>query len=88
MESSSFWRESLEDGIYSPSVASAPPVRKGGTGRARYVATAPSATISYQATPHVFVSATYTHFMADQFLKENPPGHDVNYVASWISYRF
>jgi Alginate export len=88
MESSSFWRESLEDDIYSPSVASAPPVRRGGTSRARYVATAPSATISYQATPHMFVSATYTHFMAGQFLKENPPGHDVNYVASWISYRF
>jgi hypothetical protein len=88
LESSSFWRESLEDGIYSPSVGSAPPVRRSGTSRARYVATALSATIAYQPTPHVFVAATYTHFVAGQFLKENPPGHDINYVASWISYRF
>lgn len=88
LESSSFWRESLQDGIYSPSVASAPLVRRGDTSRARYVATAPSATISYQATPHIFVSTTYTHFLAGQFLRESPPSHEVNYVASWISYRF
>jgi hypothetical protein len=87
-ESSSFWRESLEDGIYSPLVAAAPPVRRGEASHARYVATAPSATISYQATRHVFFSTTYTHFLAGQFLKESPPGADVNYVASWVTYRF
>ena len=88
LESSSFWRQSLQDGIYSPSVASAPPVRRGDASHARYVATAPSGTISYQATRHVFVSTTYTHFLAGQFLQESPPSRDVNYVASWITYRF
>ena len=88
LESSLFWRENLQDGIYSPSVASVPPVRRGETSQARYVATAPSATISYQASRHVLVSTTYTHFFTGPFLKESPPGHDVNYVASWVSYRF
>jgi hypothetical protein len=88
LESSSFWRESLQDGIYSPSVAAAAPVRRGDMSQARYVATAPSATIAYQATRHLFVSTIYTHFLAGQFLKENPPGRDVNYVASWVTYRF
>src|SRR5437868_3992220 len=52
-ESSSFWREKLRDGIYDPSVA---PVRLGTVNQARYVATAPSATVSWQATRHTFYS--------------------------------
>jgi Alginate export len=88
LESSSFWRESRQDGIYSPSVAAAPPVRRGDGSQARYVASAPSVTIGYQATRHVFVSTIYTHFMAGDFLRESPPARDVNYVASWVSYRF
>jgi hypothetical protein len=88
LESSSFWRQSLQDGIYSPAVASAPPVRRGNANQSRYVATAPSVTISYQATRHIFVSTIYTHFLAGQFLRDSPPNRDVNYAASWITYRF
>jgi hypothetical protein len=88
LESSSFWRESRQDGIYSPSVAAAPPVRRGDSSQVRYVATAPSVTVGYQATRHVFVSTVYTHFFAGQFLRESPPDGDVNYVASWVTYRF
>jgi len=87
MESSSFWRRSLQ-GIYSPAVASAPLVRRGYNSQSRYVATAPSATVAYQVTRHVFVSTTYTHFLTGPFLKESPPNRDVNYVASWVTYRF
>jgi hypothetical protein len=88
VESSSFWRESLQDGIYSPFVASVPPVRRGDTSQARYVATAPSATFAYQVTSHIFLSVTYTHFLTGQFLRESPPNRDVNYATSWITYRF
>jgi len=88
LESSSFWRQSLQDGIYSPLVAAAPPVRRGNTSQARYVTTAPSLTIGYQIDRHVFVSTIYTHFFAGDFLKQSPPGQDVNYMASWITYRF
>jgi hypothetical protein len=88
LESSSFWRESLQDGIYSPAVASAPLLRRGDSSQSRYVATAPSATMAYQITRHVFVSTIYTHFLTGQFLKESPPNRDVNYVASWVTYRF
>jgi hypothetical protein len=88
LESSSFWRVSLKDGIYSPSVAAAPPIRRGDTSQARYVATAPSATLAYPVTRHIFVSTIYTHFFAGQFLRESPPGRDVNYLSAWVSYRF
>jgi hypothetical protein len=85
MESSSFWRENPGDGIYSPFVT---PVRRGAANRARYVATAPSATISWQATRHTFYSVIYTHFLTGRFLEQVPPNRDVNYLAAWVSYRF
>jgi Alginate export len=84
-ESSSFWRESLHDGIYSAFVT---PIRRGESNSARYVATAPSATISWQATRHVFYSVIYTRFLTGAFFQNAPPSRDVNYVATWISYRF
>jgi hypothetical protein len=85
LESSSFWRENRGDGIYSPFVT---PVRRGVASEARYVATAPSATLGWQATRHTFYSVIYTHFLTGKFLEENPPNRDVNYVAVWVSYRF
>jgi Alginate export len=85
LESSSFWRENLGDGIYSPFVT---PVRRGNASQARYVATAPSATVSWQTTRHAFYSVIYTHFLTGRFLEEALPNRNVNYVAAWVSYRF
>ena len=85
LESSSFWRESLGDGIYSPFVA---PIRRGGASQARYVATAPSVTISWQASRHTFLSTIYTHFLPGRFVQQTPPNRDVNYVSAWLTYRF
>ena len=85
LESSSFWRENLGDGIYSPTVT---PVRFGSVNQARYVATAPSATVAWQATRHTFYSVIYTPFLTGRFLEQAPPNRDVNYIAAWISYRF
>jgi hypothetical protein len=85
LESSSFWRENVGDGIYTPFVT---PLRRGASNQARYVATAPSATISWQATRHAFYSVIYTHFLTGEFLQQAPPNRDVNYAAAWVSYRF
>ena len=85
LETSSFWRENVGDGIYTPFVT---PLRRGASNQARYVATAPSATISWQATRHAFYSVIYTHFFTGEFLQQAPPNRDVNYVAAWVSYRF
>lgn len=85
LESSSFWRESLGDGIYSPFVT---PIRRGEQSRARYVATAPSLSVAWQASRHMTYSAIYTHFLTGGFLRESGPAKDVNYVATWVSYRF
>jgi hypothetical protein len=85
LESSSFWRQNSGDGIYSPFVT---PVRRGTAGQAHYVATAPSATVGWQATRHMSYSVIYSHFLTGRFLDENPPSKDVNYLAAWVSYRF
>lgn len=85
LESSTFWRESLGDGIYSPFIT---PIRRGESNRQRYVATAPSATIGWQVERHVFCSVIYTHFLTGGFFEIAQPNRDVNYVAAWMSYRF
>jgi hypothetical protein len=85
LESSSFWRQNMGDGIYSPFVT---PIRRGDASQARYVATAPSSTISWQANPHISYSLIYTHFLTGEFLQQAMPNRDVNYVATWVSYRF
>jgi hypothetical protein len=85
LESSSFWRESRHDSVYSPFVT---PIRPANPNAGRYVATAPSATVAWQATRHTFYSVIYTHFLTGDFFQGAPPNLDVNYVAAWIAYRF
>jgi hypothetical protein len=80
-----FWRESLEDGIYS---LSGVPLRPGTPSRARYVGSTPSLTAAWKATRHVTVLASYVHVFAGPYLKENPPAKDIDYVTVWIDYTF
>jgi hypothetical protein len=83
LECSSFWRESTHDSVYSPFIT---PIRATGS-NAPYVATAPSVTLAWQANRHLFYSAIYTRFLTGGFFAGSPPDKDVNYIASWISYR-
>jgi hypothetical protein len=85
VESSCFWRESLGEGVYSPFIT---PIRRGESNPKRYVATAPSATIGWQADRHTLFSLIYTHFFAGGFFEIARPARDVNYVAASMSYRF
>jgi hypothetical protein len=78
-----FWRESLDDGIYS---LSGVPLRPGTPSRARYIGSSPSLTAAWKATRHVTVLASYVHFLAGPYLKENPPAKDIDYVTVWIDY--
>jgi hypothetical protein len=64
------------------------PLRRGGSSRARYVATAPSITIGIQMNRHILCSAIFTRFYTGEFFDQSPPNRSVNYVATSISYRF
>ena len=37
---------------------------------------------------HITFVAIYAHFLAEPFLRETGPGEDVDYLTSWLAYRF
>ncbi len=85
LESSTFWRESRFDSAYT---AFNVPLRPPDPTASRYLATAPSATLSWQATRHMFYSIIYTHFFTGSYFLAARPNKNVNYLAVWVSYRF
>lgn len=85
LESSAFWRESRFDAVYT---AFNTPLRPANPNASRYLATAPSATVAWQATRHTFCTVIYTHFFTGDFFQAALPDKSVHYVAGWISYRF
>jgi hypothetical protein len=78
-----YWRESLDDGIYTPGGGV---IYAGNSSLSRFVGTDLSLLVSWQATRHLDLSAAYTHFFAGKFVRQNG-GEDVNYGALWITYR-
>jgi Alginate export len=80
-----FWRESTHDGIYNNGVAL---VRSGTTSEARYVGSMAQAQFFWDIDRHLKFVAIYGHFLASSFLRESGPGKDVDYVTTWLAYRF
>jgi hypothetical protein len=78
------WRQSLNDGIYTPGGSVIFP---GNADFGRFVGMDVSLIISWQATRHLKLSATYTHFFAGAFVHQNG-GEDVDYGAVWVTYKF
>jgi len=80
-----FWRESKHDGLYNNAVAL---VRSGKTSDARYIGSMAQTQFFWDINRHISFAAIYGHFFAGRFLKESGPGDDVDYVTTWISYKF
>lgn len=80
-----FWRESIHDGIYNNAVVL---VRSGKNSSARYIGNQPQVQLEWDVQRHVTVVAVYAHFFAGPFLRESGPGEDVDYVTTWVSYKF
>jgi len=80
-----FWRESLEDGIYS---LAGVPIRPGTPSRSRFIGSTPSLTSSWKVSRHVTVLASYVHFFTGSYLQDNPPAKNTDYVTVWIDYMF
>jgi hypothetical protein len=80
-----FWRESTRDGLYNNAVAL---VRSGKTSNARYIGSMPQMQLLWDIDRHLMFVAMYGHFYAGRFLKETGPGEDVDYVTTWVSYKF
>jgi hypothetical protein len=78
-----FWRESLDDGIYS---LAGVPIRPGTPSRASYIGSSPSVTAVWQVTRHTAILASYVHFFPGPYLQENPPAKAIDYVTVWIDF--
>jgi hypothetical protein len=80
-----FWRESLQDGVYG---FAGNLYKPGSSTRARFIGQQAEVDLNYVLAPHILLRAVYQHFFAGNFLKEVPPGHDVNYATAWFDYHF
>jgi Alginate export len=80
-----FWRESTHDGVYNIGQV---PLRTGTNGGSSYVGSQATVQIEWKIQKHLTWTANYAHFFSGAFLHENLPDKDVNYFASWLSYRF
>lgn len=80
-----FWRESTRDGLYNNAGSL---VRSGRNSTARYIGSQPQAQVEWQIGRHITLAAIYAHFLAGEFLRQSGPGKDVDYVTSWITYKF
>ena len=80
-----YWRESLEDGVYSvPGFL----IRPSDGSRARFVGHRPGTQIRWQVNRHLWFQGDYGIFYAGRFLKETKPGRNLNYWALWAGYKF
>ena len=80
-----FWRESIHDGVYNNAGAL---VRSGKNSTSHTIGNQAQAQLEWNPDRHVTFVVIYTHFFAGQFLKETGPGKDVDYVTSWVTYKF
>ncbi len=80
-----FWRESTHDGIYNNAVAL---VRSGKNSDARYIGSQPQAHLELDVDRHITFVAIYAHFLAGPFLRETGPSRDVDYLTTWLTYKF
>ena len=80
-----FWRENTADGIYGVAVNLS---RTGQESDARYIGSQFQGKLDWQIGRHLAFAAAYAHFFAGEFLKETPPGNDVNYFSAWLTCKF
>ena len=80
-----FWRESIHDGIYNSGLALS---RSGRDGNARYIGSQSQGQLEWDLQRHVKLVAIYAHFFAGPFLRESGPGKDVDYLTTWLTYKF
>jgi len=81
-----FWRTSLEDGVYGLGVNLLVP---GQRNSGRYIGNQPSVGVYWNASRHLSISTAYGHFFVGRFMtRASPPGKPVDYAAVWATYKF
>src|SRR5438093_3720750 len=79
-----FWRQSVNDALYDvPGF----PLRFG-LGGSRYVGAQPGVELFWPVTKHGTLDLNYAYFATGQFLHENPPDKNLQYMGLIFIYRF
>lgn len=80
-----FWRESTRDGIYTiPGML----VRSGRASDARFIGTQLELAVAWQATAELNLSASFSAFDADRFIRETGPARTIEMVSATVNFRF
>jgi hypothetical protein len=80
-----FWRDSNQDGIYGNAVNL---VRSSQGSDASYIGNQVQTGLEWQFARHYTFALVYAHFFAGEYLEQTAPGEDVDYVSSWITFKF
>ena len=81
-----FWRESLKDGLYGPTGAGVLAAANGS--EAKFVGSTPDVQVSWNVDRHVSLLANYSRFYPGGFLRDNHLDKTVDYVTTWVDYKF
>lgn len=86
VEDHTFWRKSLQDGVYGLAANLLIPGRDNPH---RYIGNQPTAGIQWAASRHLSFAVSYGHFFAGSFIKHaSPAGKNVRYAGISTTYKF
>jgi hypothetical protein len=80
-----YWRDSVRDGLYGPPSNL---MRTGQRSQERYIGTQHDLELTWEASRHTTVKCFYAYYSAGRYLRETPPGGDINFFGTQMSYRF
>jgi hypothetical protein len=80
-----FWRQNTDDGIY---LAPNRLFKTGQLSNSHFVGHQLGANVTWRINRHLSAQVYYNHFYAGPFLKETPPGEDIDYFATLLTYKF
>lgn len=85
LDSTFYWRQNINDGLYGVNVNLQ---RVDNLSRERYIGNLSGVRAEWRINRHLTATAVYSRFWRGSFLRETPPGEDVNYFSTWLTYRF
>jgi hypothetical protein len=80
-----FWRQSLEDGVYT---ASGSVLRAPGSATSRYIGSELDFLVNWQIDPHLSAYIGYSHFFAGTFISQTGPSQDIDFFYTALTYTF
>ncbi len=79
------WRQNTRDGLYS--IANGL-LRTGQLSRSSFVGTQHEVEVKWTINRYLDIKGIFNFFDASSFLKETPPGNDITYLGTMLTFRF